>query len=407
MTSQEGETTTRRSLFPKSYSKKESKKGRNVSFSPYARCLKLEAQNLTDEDKSRMWWQKPDYEEFARVGRIISKAMLEGGSEIWLRSNSLLSSSGKPVDNGEEITRVSGPKTTKDDCMIETSSSSSDGANPPLHHDFNSENNSNEFCEIRNKWWHKFGHSRRGLEHIASNAEGRQRHSNCRSAIRSVIEEQQRQMMFLPKGYADVDKIRTAYLRQTHWARILARAAGESDTDAVRTNFDDARRKPREFYLKKHFDNNRDCILTNNEIRLPVFMEATMSTRRTIKILNLDAHTESQICFRESQVLSASSRLQKNNDDGDEGQETTKCSNNDASREFSSLCEEERAQIDHSRRSGDANNSDDLPMSPSRASPKSSLAKMAAGWGVEDAQEDMSSVLIGMGISANHNITVG
>ena len=372
----EGTTTQRRSLFPKTYTKKESKKGRHVSFSPYARCLKLEAQNLSDEDKSRMWWQKSDYEEFARVGRIISKAILEGGSEIWLRSSPLLSSPGKSIDNGEG----NGPKTTKDDSIIGSSLSSSDAENPLRHHDNDSENNSDEFCEIRNKWWHKFGHSRRGLEHVASDAEGRQRLASCRSGIRSVIEEQQRQRMFLPKGYADVDKIRTAYLRQTHWARILARAAGESDADAVRTNFDEARRKPREFYLKKQRDIYPDCILTSNEVRLPFFMEMTMLSKQTVKKLNVDAH-------KGSDELKSSKR------------------------KISSLCEDEKAQIDQTRKSGDANNSDDVPMSPSRSpsriSPKSSLAKRAAGWGIEDGHEDMSSVLIGMGIASKHNITVG
>ncbi len=358
---------------------------------------------MSDEDKSQIWWQKSDYEEFARVGRIISEAMLEGGSEIWLRSSSLLSYPGKSSDNGEGNGKFNVPTATKDDSMIESSLSSPDVANPPMHNDCNFENNSNESCDIRKKWWHKFGHSRRGLEHIASDAEGRQRHTSCRSAMRAAIEEQQRQMMFLPKGYADVDKIRTAYLRQTHWARILARAAGESDADAVRTNFDEARRKPREFYLKKQYDVYPDCILTSNEIRFPIFMEAAMSSKRTIKKLKLDAHTQSQICFRESQVLSASGKLQKNNNDGSEGRGEPKS----ASRRMSSLRKDEKAQIDHTRKSGDANNSDDVPLSPSRKSPKLSLAKMAAGWGADDAKEDMSSVLLGMGISAKHNITVG
>lgn len=369
-----------------------------MSFSPYARCLKMEPQNLSHEEKSKMWWQKSDYDDFARVGRIISKVMLEGGSEIWLRSKSLPSEEGEIKDNF--------PSTTRDDCMIKPFSSSSAVANPPLHQDFISEISSQEFCEIRNKWWHKFSHSRRGLEHIASNAEGRQRHLNGRSAIQSVIEEQQRQMMFLPKGYADVDKFRTIYLRQTQWARILARAAGESDADAVQTNFDETRRRPREYYLKKEFDNIRDHISTRNEIRLPVFMEATISSRHSSKSLNLDANTLSQICFRKSQAIPVSSILQKKKK-RTEGKEKTKTSKTFASIGLSSLCEEKWSEIDDTTKNDDANTSDDASSSSSSEESSSSLAKIAAGWGVDEAQEDMSSVLIGMGISAKPNITVG
>lgn len=105
-----------------------------------------------------------------------------------------------------------------------------------------------------------------------------------------------------------------------------------------------------------------------------------MLSKQTVKKLNVDAH-------KGSDELKSSKR------------------------KISSLCEDEKAQIDQTRKSGDANNSDDVPMSPSRSpsriSPKSSLAKRAAGWGIEDGHEDMSSVLIGMGIASKHNITVG
>ena len=57
--------------------------------------------------------------------------------------------------------------------------------------------------------------------HITSNAEGRQRYLNGRSVIRCVIEEQQRQRMFLPKGYAGIEKFRTVCLKETHWARPM------------------------------------------------------------------------------------------------------------------------------------------------------------------------------------------
>jgi len=408
MVSTEGSTTPRRSLFPKSYTEKEPKKERNVSFSPYARCLKIESQNFTDEEKSQMWWQKSDYEDFARVGRIISKAMLEGGSEIWLRSKSTPVTATTPGSVEEGESKANSPAISQDDCMIDSLSSSSTDGNPPLHHDFISDSSSQEFCEIRNKWWHKFSHSRRGLEHIASNAEGRQRHLNGRSAIESVIEEQERQQMFLPKGYADVDKFRTIYLQQTQWARILARAAGESDADAVQTNFDERRRRPREYYLKKHFDNNSDYIATSNEIRLPVFMEDSISSNGPSKIMDLDANTVSQICFRNSQVIPVSSKLQKRKKKNrkSEGKDKTKTLKKSENYGLSSLCEEKKSETEDNKNSDDANFSDDTSSSSSEES-SSSLAKIAAGWGVDEAQEHMSSVLIGMGVSAKPKITVG
>ena len=92
MASKEGSSTPRCSLFPTSYEVNGSKSNKCVSFSPYARCLRIEPQNLNNDDKSRIWWQKSDYEDFARVGRIISKSMLEVGSEIWLRPKSSASS---------------------------------------------------------------------------------------------------------------------------------------------------------------------------------------------------------------------------------------------------------------------------------------------------------------------------
>lgn len=408
MASTEGSTTPRRSLFPKSYTKKEMKKECNVSFSPYARCLKIESQNLTDEEKSKMWWQKSDYEDFARVGKIISKAMLEGGSEIWLRSKSTHVPSTKSDNEEESESKAASPAISQDDCMIDSLSSASTVGNPPLHHDLITKSSSHEFCEIRNKWWHKFGHSRRGLEHIASNAEGRQRHLNGRAAIKSVIEEQERQQMFLPKGYADVDKFRTIYLRQTQWARILARAAGESDADAVQTNFDERRRKPREYYLKKHFDNNRDYIATSKEIRLPLFMEDSISSNCSSNIMNLDANTVSQICFRNSQVIHVSSKLQKRKkkNRSSEAKDKTKTSKKSENYELFSLCEEKKSESDDSKNRDDANFSDDTSSSSSEE-PSTSLAKIAAGWGVDEAQEDMSSVLTGRGVSAKPKITVG
>ena len=358
MSSDKDSAPARRSFFPTSYSKKESRKEKyNVTFSPYARSLKLESLDLSDKEKSHMWWQKSDYEDFARVNRIISKAMLVGGgTERWLRSKSSSSSSSSSTISSNE------------------------------HTDCNNNNNSISRTTTKDKWWHKFGHSRRGLEHFVSTAEGRQRHLNVRSATRAIIEEQQRQRMFLPKGYSDVDKFRTVYLKETHWARVLARAYGDSDADAVQMNFDETRRKSREYYLKKHFDihNHSDySTSTNYDMHLPIFMKTIYNTisppKHSTKKMNLDANTSSQIRFRKSQVSISGNKLQENDDDDDATISSTSSEDSSAS----------------------------------------SIAKMAAGWHGDESSspDDMSSVLIGMGISTKPrpgistkprpNITVG
>lgn len=388
-----GSGTQRRSLLPKSHSKKELKRKKYVSFSPYARCLKMESQNLTDEEKSNMWWRKSDYDDFARVSRIISKAMLESGSEIWLKSKSLTSNEGSETECEIKVNR---PRKTKDDTMIESLSSSSSILNAPLHHGFLSKNNSQEFYEMRNKWWHRFGHSRRGLEHIASNVEGKQRRLNARSAILSIMDEQQRQSIFLPKGYADVDKFRTIYLRESQWAGILARTAGESDADAVKKKFDESRRKPRDYFVKKHFDKKCENIATSNEIHLPIFMQDTIVSMQSSKKINLDSNTISQICFRNSKVMRLGSKLHVNKNS--EGKPKTKTSNESGHCGSFTINEEKKSEA----------NDDEAPTSLASAEySSSSLAKIAASWGVDESQEDMSSLLKGVGISAQLNITVG
>lgn len=283
--------------------------------------------------------------------------------------------------------------------MVESSLSLA-AANPPLHlHGFVSERESQEFYEMQGKWWHKFGHSRRGLEHFTSNSEGRQRHSNALSAIHSVLEEQQRQIMFLPKGYFDVDRFRSVYLKQTQWARLLARAAGASDADALQANFDESRRKPREHYMKKYFNNNSDHIATNNNMDMPNYMKSIVSPTRPTKNLNLDANTSSQICFRKSRVISEKSKLKCE----EKKKKRTKLSNKSATVQESLTTLEEKKDEDVGVEKDDAS-------ACTEDSSTSYLAKMAAGWGCDESsssREDMSFVLVGMGITAHPKMTVG
>ena len=231
-------TTRRRSLFPtyEPSSTGGSKKHLRVSFAPMARVVTVRSKNdMLLSEKADIWWQKTDYEDFRKTGRIITRAMLEGGSEIWLASQ---------ANDDDEDKDMQG-----------------------------------------DKWWHKFGHSRRGLEHVVSMEEGRQRQMNVKHAIRSVIEEQSRQKLY---KRVDPEKLRTAALQHTSWARDLALASGASDADAVRCSFKEERRS-REFYLLKMARNRV------KSIPLPQFMRPNIPKKPTLK---LDAHTAAQIQFR-------------------------------------------------------------------------------------------------------------
>jgi hypothetical protein len=258
----------RRSLFP-SYDSNvgKGKSHETLSFAPMARVVTVKSKNdMSDQDKGDVWWQRPDYDEFRKTGRIITKAMLQGGSEIWLASTK--SSNAKA--SAESDKKESGNKRS----VLDTISVTGD------------------------KWWHKFGHSRRGLEHVVSMDEGRERQQNVRHAIRSVLEEQNRQKMYKRE---DAEKLRVVSLNFTSWARDLALAAGHSDADAVVCDFDKDR-KSREFYLIKIARANP----TPNKTRqVPEFMQPSMHTgARLPQARTLDAHTSTQLRYRRQQSKS-------------------------------------------------------------------------------------------------------
>jgi hypothetical protein len=248
------ETIRRRSLFPQYESTTSKTKGHlHVKFAPMARVVTLKSKHdMVPEEKSDVWWQKSDYEDFRKTGRIITKAMLEGGSELWLS------------------------KTTKRETKVPDKN---DTVNETGDH----------VSSAGDKWWHRFGHTRRGLEHVVSFDEGRQRQLNVRTAIQSVLEEQARQKRY---SREDPEKLRIVSLNHTTWARDLSLAAGASDADAVKSSFA-GDRKSREFYLLKLARQGP----THTHRRVPEFMQP--GGRST----QLDAHTASQINFRRDSFI--------------------------------------------------------------------------------------------------------
>ena len=271
----------RRSLFP-SYSSRrqvhpnpsghngllrpESKK--SVNFSPMARVVSVPSRHdMSFVDKAGVWWQRSDYDDFKKVssqrlcayvgllssflpavltlvylatffllcdqtGRIIAKAMLQGGSEIWLSSNNAWEKRAQK-NKGSHQTR----SPEYDEALRKYVGEQRAGLDPA------EEASADDYGS---KWWCKFGHSRRGLEHVASMDEGRHRQRNVNSAMRHILDEQRSQRL---NHRRDPAKLAKVALQHTSWARDLALAAGASDADAVRTNFSrDA--KDRGHYLR-------------------------------------------------------------------------------------------------------------------------------------------------------------
>lgn len=308
----------RRSLFPSYDDRSKPKSNNHVSFAPMARVVTVKSKNdMTEQEKADIWWLRSDYEDFRRTGRIITRAMLEGGSEIWLASSEKKKKN-KPSESGDIVTAPG------------------------------------------DKWWHKFGHSRRGLEHVVSVDEGRQRQANVKTAIRMVLEEQARQRMY---KRVDPEKLRIVALHHTSWARDLALASGASDADAVESSFAEDRRS-REFYLLKMSHSNPSNSVKTGR-RVPEFMQPARHLRTPSgspgpKLMQqrLDAHTAAQIQFRRQKVAPSPPEKKDSSESIEPVHDTA----------------------------------------PEDVSAKESLKHQAAGFSADGESADMAAVLSGMGV---------
>ena len=257
----------RRSLFPQQYEQKP-KDDKHIQFSSMARVVTIKSKNeMGDLEKSLVWWQRQDYDDFKKTGRMIAKAMCEGGSEIWLKSNNAWQN--KANRSGLTTSSTRAIHLTDRSAIKPSEDARATGS-------------------TGDKWWHHFGHSRRGLEHIASADEGRQRQANVRIAIRVVIDEQRRQKVYRKE---DPDKLRMLSLQYTSWARDLALAAAASDADAVKIDFKETR-KSREFYILK-----QSRVQGGSTKKVPSFMMPIVVSPQV-----LDHHTSTQIQRRRKQT---------------------------------------------------------------------------------------------------------
>ena len=160
--------------------------------------------SMTKEEKSSVWWQTEDFNRFSGANALLSQPEeMKKACQTWLA--------------GRQPALV--------DITIQQSSG----------------------------WWHKYGDSRRGLEKYASSFQSVQILESYREAVQRVLEEQKRQRFWRRN---DPEKLARVYSEYNAWSRDLALAAGASDADAVVSNFDDLRRKSREYFLLKQIYRN-------------------------------------------------------------------------------------------------------------------------------------------------------
>ena len=210
-----------------------------------------------------------------QTGRIIAKAMLQGGSEIWLSSNNAWE---RRAQKNQDTSRSRSPE--YDQALRRYVGEQNAGLDTTEEGD-----------DYGSKWWCKFGHSRRGLEHIASMEEGRHRQRNVNSAIRHILDEQRSQRLNHRK---DSVKLARVALQYTSWARDLALAAGASDAEAVRTNF---RRnaKDRGHYLR-HINSTGESTIVHSRVPSEIHRIAPEI---------LDANTSTHVYLQEKDAKAA------------------------------------------------------------------------------------------------------
>jgi hypothetical protein len=237
-------SSTGRKLFPTYEPKKTNNNGgssssssnndrKSVDFIPMARVITIPSRRgMPLGQRARIWWQKCDYDEFKKTGRIISKAMECGGSEVWLTSSNAWgnrSVTTRGVVGGGKAVVASSSSTTK----TTTTTTPPDAYTRALSKYVRNDSDDSLGGEGggENKWWCKFGHSRRGLEHVVSNSEGKARQSAVQLATQMVLDEQRRQRISRMK---DPNKLRNVAMQYTSWASNLALASGFADAEAVK-----------------------------------------------------------------------------------------------------------------------------------------------------------------------------
>lgn len=361
-------TDNRRHMFP-TYSREaadsEPKKSTKLTFAPMARVVTVSSRKeMAFIQKTQIWWQRTDFDDFKKTGRIIAKAMLEGGSQIWLTSNDAWGKKRAQPTRRMSVESSGGSEDELDTDYERALHKYSGG----LQQEAGEQPKESE-SSVGNKWWCKFGHSRRGLEHIASMEEGRQRQRNVNTATKAVIDEQRRQRMNRMK---DAYKLANIAHQYTSWARDLALAAGAADAEAVRVNFkNDA--KCRSHYLVTGVKAKESKVTNFTDSKRFSFIAGHIAAEV------LDANTSSSM--KTKRVDAKQRQVEQSTAPGGADGSRSQPSREDAPTPPLADETDEMEEAIHDP-----------------AAAKENMAKKAAGFAAnEDEKVDMSAVLSGMG----------
>jgi len=176
--------------------------------------------------RNQIWWQRNELDDFRKAARIITKEFITCKSEIWLWDSKQEHDKQEPVDEEEE--------SESDDELYGS------------------------------KWWCRFGHSRRGLEHLCDLREGRSRQKNALLATKAVLNEQRCQTMV---GHINEERLALVSLLNTTWARDLAHASGLADEE-VALNKSSSQRKSRNDYVLQSLSNHHLHHHTLSEVKI-------------------------------------------------------------------------------------------------------------------------------------------
>lgn len=265
---------------------------KNVHFSESARVLQITSvRQMSSIERSMVWWQKEDYNDFKKAGRIITQAMLQGGSEIWLQTSNAWGKK-QSSQNRDEMTQHS-PEYTK--------ALKNFGVTVKDSEDEYKEDED----DVGSKWWCKFGHSRRGLEHVVSIEEGRQRQRNVVNSIQAVMAEQRKQRI----TKKDPQRIAAVSMLYTSWARDLALAAGAADAEAVRSQFNSKAMSRIGFLQSKLRSINNN---TDGRISAKFILSANS---KALDAELLDANTHSSLMMKHKKNVVEESKRQEQDKD--------------------------------------------------------------------------------------------
>ncbi len=255
---------------------------KTVSFSPMARVMNVTARaDMSFFSRSLIWWQKNDYDDFKKTGRIIAQAMLCGGSEIWLQTSNAWGKKlgGSPLKRGNAADQQN---------ALEVQDNQ-DHLNALKKYGVTLTDEEEKDEDVGSKWWCKFGHSRRGLEHIVSIEEGRQRQRFVNIAVRAVLDEQRRQRI----TRKDPSKIAAVSMQYTSWARDLAIASGAADAEAVKSNFN-SQAKCRIHHLRRGLNGKTAQPSNVENLHIPS-ASFILSANSALTAKVLDANTDSSL----------------------------------------------------------------------------------------------------------------